>query len=72
MLLQAFVWLILAIATHYFSRTLTDEAVRIVTTLTSRFCLFLSLILAPWLIKLLILFLLVTPIWTPANQADRF
>jgi hypothetical protein len=64
MLLQALISLVLAIVTRYISRNLSDEAIRIVAILLSYFCLFVSLILAPWIVNFLILVaLLMIPIY---------
>jgi hypothetical protein len=55
MLLQTSIALMLAIAIHYISRNLNDEAIRIVAIVMSCFCIFLSLVLAPWIVNLLVL-----------------
>ncbi|UIE38052.1 hypothetical protein [Leptodesmis sichuanensis] len=53
-MLYSCVALLLGITTLYWSRSIADEATRIVTGIVSRFSLFLSLVYAPWPIKMLI------------------
>ena len=64
-MLIAMMTLTIAIATLLISRSLSDEIIRLPIILVSRFCLFLSLVYAPWFIKLLILaVILVMPVCT--------
>ncbi|NJO73695.1 MAG: hypothetical protein HC833_08015 [Leptolyngbyaceae cyanobacterium RM1_406_9] len=58
--------LTLALSMLLISRAIRDEVVYLLVILISQFCLFLSLVYAPWLIKLLILVaIIVMPVRTP-------
>ncbi len=53
-MLFSFIALGIAIATFYLNRIMVDEASHVSVALISRFCLFISLIYCPWLVKLII------------------
>ncbi|MBW4518439.1 MAG: hypothetical protein KME16_01730 [Scytolyngbya sp. HA4215-MV1] len=64
-MLTTLIVLMLAMVTLSISRSLLDETVRLPLVIISRFCLFISLIYVPWLMKFLILIaIFVIPVCT--------
>jgi hypothetical protein len=71
-MLVSVITLIVAIALLSLSLRLSDEVMQIVTTMIGRFCLFLSVVYAPWFIQLLIVLgILMIPVCTQCYSLRR-